>query len=346
MAGLASQALDASGCLAASVLAGHHLWLAVFLFVLAFGLALWPHYSSSKFSSFVPVSASGTTLLHSFLGLSLILVAQACFVFAHHSYAVPSYLYLSADYASVTAVFVHHLNIAGLLIIGGSAHVAVSVLRDLAVTSSLCAIIIIIVIIIIVVGFDLLAHRCLITGHLAFLVLFLGLHSFGILTHNDTLQALGRQSDLFSDNALQLKPVLALWLQSTRTVAYDIDTLGSRVVSMAQELGTADFITHHIHAFTTHITLLVVLKGCLYSRSSRLIFDKMILGFRFPCDGPGRGGSCQVSAQDHVFLALFWAHNSLSVVIFHSHWKLQSDVWGSIGQQSAVQHLTGGDFSI
>lgn len=25
-------------------------------------------------------------------------------------------------------------------------------------------------------------------------------------------------------------------------------------------------------------------------------------GYRFPCDGPGRGGTCQVSGWDHVFL--------------------------------------------
>jgi Photosystem I psaA/psaB protein len=44
----------------------------------------------------------------------------------------------------------------------------------------------------------------------------------------------------------------------------------------------------------------------LFARSSRLIPDKANLGFRFPCDGPGRGGTCQVSAWDHVFLGLFW----------------------------------------
>jgi photosystem I P700 chlorophyll a apoprotein A1 len=169
-------------------------------------------------------------------------------VFAHHSYAVPSYPYFCADYASVTAVFVHHINIASLLITGGSAHIAISVLRDLAVTSSFRATITTTTTTaaaVPAVAFDLLAHRCLITGHLAFLNSFLGLHAFGILVHNDTLQGLARQSDLFSDNALQLKPVLALWLQSTRTVAYDIDALGSRVISMTQELGTADFIVHH-----------------------------------------------------------------------------------------------------
>uniref|UniRef100_A0A453F3R2 Photosystem I n=1 Tax=Aegilops tauschii subsp. strangulata TaxID=200361 RepID=A0A453F3R2_AEGTS len=30
--------------------------------------------------------------------------------------------------------------------------------------------------------------------------------------------------------------------------------------------------------------------------------DKANLGFHFPCDRPGRGGTCQVSAWDHVFL--------------------------------------------
>ncbi|PHT66253.1 hypothetical protein T459_30678 [Capsicum annuum] len=47
--------------------------------------------------------------------------------------------------------------------------------------------------------------------------------------------------------------------------------------------------------------------------SSHLIPDKENLGFRFPCDGPGRGGTCQVSAWDHVFLGLFWMYNSISL---------------------------------
>jgi photosystem I P700 chlorophyll a apoprotein A1 len=70
----------------------------------------------------------------------------------------------------------------------------------------------------------------------------------------------------------------------------------------AHPLGTADFMVHHIHAFTIHVTVLILLKGVLYARSSRLIPDKGELGFRFPCDGPGRGGTCQVSGWDHVFL--------------------------------------------
>ncbi|KAL4276930.1 hypothetical protein AHAS_Ahas20G0256400 [Arachis hypogaea] len=85
-------------------------------------------------------------------------------------------------------------------------------------------------------------------------------------------------------------------------------------------------------------------EGVLFARSSRLIPDKANLGFRFPCDGPGRGGTCQVSAWDHVFLGLFWMYNAISVVIFHFSWKMQSDVWGTISDQGVVTHITGGNF--
>ena len=90
--------------------------------------------------------------------------------------------------------------------------------------------------------------------------------------------------------------------------------------------------------------MLVLLKGVLYARSSRLIPDKANLGFRFPCDGPGRGGTCQVSAWDHIFLGLFWMYNSLSIVIFHFSWKMQSDVWGTVNA-SGISHITGGNFA-
>ena len=54
------------------------------------------------------------------------------------------------------------------------------------------------------------------------------------------------------------------------------------------------------------------------------------LSYGFPCDGPGRGGTCQSSSWDHVFLGLFWMYNAVSVVIFHYSWKLQSDALGTI----------------
>ncbi|OUS44438.1 hypothetical protein BE221DRAFT_173402, partial [Ostreococcus tauri] len=124
----------------------------------------------------------------------------------------------------------------------------------------------------------------------------------------------------------------------------DIVAVGGKIAMMPISLGTSDFMVHHIHAFTIHVTVLILLKGVLFARSSRLIPDKANLGFRFPCDGPGRGGTCQVSAWDHVFLGLFWMYNSISIVIFHFSWKMQSDVWGSV-TGNGVSHITGGNFA-
>ena len=38
-------------------------------------------------------------------------------------------------------------------------------------------------------------------------------------------------------------------------------------------------------------------------------------------------------------------YNSISVAIFHFSWKLQSDVWGTVGSDGTVSHITGGNFA-
>jgi photosystem I P700 chlorophyll a apoprotein A1 len=195
-----------------------------------------------------------------------------------------------------------------------------------------------------------LKARDAIISHLNWVCMWLGFHSFGLYVHNDVMRALGRPQDMFSDTGIQLQPFLAQWVQNLQQGAVgsaesfgagnlpgsvlsevfngNVVEVGGKVALGPIPLGTADLMIHHVHAFTIHVTLLILLKGVLYARSSRLIPDKAQLGFRFPCDGPGRGGTCQVSSWDHVFLGLFWMYNSLSVVIFHFSWKMQSDVWG------------------
>ncbi|PHT85417.1 Photosystem I chlorophyll a apoprotein A1 [Capsicum annuum] len=73
--------------------------------------------------------------------------------------------------------------------------------------------------------------------------------------YNDLLDRLRhrRPQDMFSNTAIQLQPVFAQWIQNT-------------------------------HALAPGATA----PGVLFARSSRLIPDKANLGFRFPCDGPGR----------------------------------------------------------
>lgn len=43
-----------------------------------------------------------------------------------------------------------------------------------------------------------------------------------------------------------------------------------------------------------------------------------------------------------IFIHLVW-YNSISVVIFHFSWKMQSDVWGNVNSDT-ISHITGGNF--
>ncbi|MBH8567114.1 photosystem I core protein PsaA [Nostoc sp. CENA67] len=292
-----------------------------------------------------------TTSWHAQLATNLAFLGSLTIIIAHHMYAMPPYPYLATDYATQLCIFTHHIWIGGFLIVGGAAHAAIFMVRDydpVVNQNNLLD--------------RVIRHRDAIISHLNWVSIFLGFHSFGLYIHNDTMRALGRPQDMFSDTAIQLQPVFAQWVQNIHALAPGstapnalepvsyvfgggILAVGGKVAAAPIALGTADFLIHHIHAFTIHVTVLILLKGVLFARSSRLIPDKANLGFRFPCDGPGRGGTCQVSGWDHVFLGLFWMYNSLSIVIFHFSWKMQSDVWGTVDADGTVTTITGGNFA-
>jgi photosystem I P700 chlorophyll a apoprotein A1 len=291
-----------------------------------------------------------TTSWHAQLALNLSMMGSISIIVAHHMYSIPPYPYISIDYRTQISLFTHHIWIGGFCIVGRGAHSAIFIVRDYDPRNNYNNLV-----------DRVIRHRDAIISHLNWVCIFLGLHSFGLYIHNDTISSLGRQFDIFSDTAIQLQPVFAQWIDTTHSIAPQVtapaeivassvvwgDTLvsvGGKVAMIHIPLGTADFMVHHVHAFTIHVTVLILLKGVLYARSSRLIPDKANLGFRFPCDGPGRGGTCQVSAWDHVFLGLFWIYNSISVVIFHFSWKIQSDVWGTV-TKTGVSHITGGNFA-
>ena len=291
-----------------------------------------------------------TTSWHAQLATNLAFLGSLTIIIAHHMYAMPPYPYLATDYATQLCIFTHHMWIGGFLIVGGAAHAAIFMVRDYDPVVNQNNVL-----------DRVIRHRDAIISHLNWVCIFLGFHSFGLYIHNDTMRALGRPQDMFSDTAIQLQPVFAQWVQglhhlapgttapnALEAVSYvfggGVLAVGGKVAAAAIPLGTADFLVHHIHAFTIHVTVLILLKGVLYARSSRLIPDKANLGFRLPCDGPGRGGTCQVSGWDHVFLGLFWMYNSLSIVIFHFSWKMQSDVWGTV-DDGVVSHITGDNFA-
>jgi photosystem I P700 chlorophyll a apoprotein A1 len=292
-----------------------------------------------------------TTSWHAQLAINLALVGSLSIIVAHHMYSMPPYPYIATDYPTQLSLFTHHMWIGGFLIVGAGAHGAIFMVRDYDPAKNVNNLL-----------DRVIRHRDAIISHLNWVCIFLGFHSFGLYVHNDTMRAFGRPQDMFSDTGIQLQPVFAQWLQHIHTIAPgntapnalaaasaafggDVVAVGGKVAMMPIMLGTADFMVHHIHAFTIHVTVLILLKGLLFSRSSRLIPDKASLGFRFPCDGPGRGGTCQVSGWDHVFLGLFWMYNSISIVIFHFSWKMQSDVWGTVDADGSVSHITGGNFA-
>jgi photosystem I P700 chlorophyll a apoprotein A1 len=292
-----------------------------------------------------------TTSWHAQLAINLAMMGSLSIIVSHHMYAMPPYPYIGIDYATQLSLFTHHMWIGGFCVVGAGAHGAIFMVRDYSPVQSYNNLL-----------DRVLRHRDAIISHLNWVCIFLGMHSFGLYIHNDTMRALGRPQDAFSDKAIQLQPIFAKWIQSIHTLAPgstapnalstasysfggDVVAVNSKIAMMPIPLGTADFMVHHIHAFTIHVTVLILLKGVLFARSSRLIPDKANLGFRFPCDGPGRGGTCQVSAWDHVFLGLFWMYNCISIVIFHFSWKMQSDVWGTISSTGKISHITGGNFA-
>ena len=282
---------------------------------------------------------------HAQLSVNLALLGSLSIIISHHMYAMPPYPYMAIDYMTVLGCFTHHMWIGALFIVGAGAHAAIAMVRDYDPAKNIGNVL-----------DRILKARDAVISHLNWVCMWLGFHSFGLYIHNDTMRALGRPQDMFSDKGIQLQPVFAQWIQNIQSSGVgttllegngvsqvfngDTISIGGKIAMKAIPLGTADLMIHHIHAFQIHVCLLILLKGVLYSRNSRLIPDKASLGFRFPCDGPGRGGTCQVSAWDHVFLGLFWMYNCISIVIFHFSWKMQSDVWGLTGGNFANSSIT------
>jgi photosystem I P700 chlorophyll a apoprotein A1 len=318
-----------------------------------------------------------TTSWHAQLSLNLALLGSLSIIIAHHMYAMPPYPYLATDYATVLSLFTHHVWIGGFLIVGAGAHAGIFMVRDYESAKNVNnvldrvirhrdAIISHLAWVCQFLGFHSFAMYCHNDTMRAFgrpqdMFSDTGIqlqpvfaqwvqHIHTMAIGNPVLQAATPLGSVFGGvRNIELSGIGSTAPGLSEPVSYafggGVVAIGGKIAMMPITLGTADFMIHHIHAFTIHVTVLVLLKGVLFARSSRLIPDKANLGFRFPCDGPGRGGTCQVSSWDHVFLGLFWMYNSLSIVIFHFFWKMQSDVWGTIAPDGSITHITGGNFA-
>mmetsp|Transcript_12935 Transcript_12935/g.22368 ORF Transcript_12935/g.22368 Transcript_12935/m.22368 type:complete len:737 (-) Transcript_12935:898-3108(-) len=292
--------------------------------------------------------------LHFQLGQALACLGVITSLVAQHMYSMPSYAYIAKDFTTQAALYTHHQYIAGFLMVGAFAHGAIFFVRDYDPEQNKNNVLA-----------RMLEHKEAIISHLSWVSLFLGFHTLGLYVHNDVVQAFGNP-----EKQILIEPVFAQWIQATHGKALYgfnvllsssdsiattapgsywlpgwLDAINSGTNSLFLTIGPGDFLVHHAIALGLHTTTLILVKGALDARGSKLMPDKKDFGYSFPCDGPGRGGTCQVSGWDHVFLGLFWMYNSLSVVLFHFSWKMQSDVWGNVTPDGAVNHITGSNFA-
>ncbi|MEP0928855.1 photosystem I core protein PsaB, partial [Leptolyngbya sp. PL-A2] len=278
--------------------------------------------------------------LHFQLAIHLASLGVITSLVAQHMYALPPYAFMARDYTTQAALYTHHQYIAGFIMVGAFAHGAIFLVRDYDPKANHNNVL-----------YRVLEHKEAIISHLSWVSLFLGFHTLGLYVHNDVVVAFGTP-----EKQILVEPVFAQWVQAcSGKLLYGFDTLLSNPDSVTQTanavylpgwfdainsnknslfltIGPGDFLVHHAIALGLHTTTLVLVKGALDARGSKLMPDKKDFGYAFPCDGPGRGGTCDVGAFDAFFLAMFWMLNTLGWVTFYWHWKHLAIWSGNVAQ--------------
>jgi photosystem I P700 chlorophyll a apoprotein A2 len=279
--------------------------------------------------------------LHFQLGLALAALGVITSLVAQHMYSLPPYAFLVQDHTTMAALYTHHQYIAGFIMTGAFAHGAIFFVRDYESEKNKGNVL-----------YRILDHKEAIISHLSWVSLFLGFHTLGIYVHNDVVQAFGTP-----EKQILIEPVFAQWIQSAhgKTIygfEYLLSSNSSNAVlasnniwlpgwlsgindlsgSLFLQIGPGDFLVHHAIALGLHTTTLILVKGALDARGSRLMPDKKDFGYSFPCDGPGRGGTCDISAWDAFYLAVFWMLNTIGWVTFSWHWKHITLWQGNVNQ--------------
>jgi photosystem I P700 chlorophyll a apoprotein A2 len=282
--------------------------------------------------------------LHFQLAFALAALGVITSLVAQHMYSLPPYAFMARDYTTQAALYTHHQYIAGFIMVGAFAHGAIFLVRDYDSAQNKGNVL-----------DRVLNHKEAIISHLSWVSLFLGFHTLGIYVHNDVMQAFATP-----EKQILIEPVFAQFIQASHgKLLYGFDTLLSNPDSLASTawpnhgnvwlagwleainsgknslfltIGPGDFLVHHAIALGLHTTTLILVKGALDARGSKLMPDKKDFGYAFPCDGPGRGGTCDISAWDSFYLAMFWMLNTLGWVTFYWHWKHLA-VWsGNVAQ--------------
>ncbi|KAI3887790.1 hypothetical protein MKX03_018637 [Papaver bracteatum] len=151
------------------------------------------------------------------------------------------------------------------------------------------------------------------------------------------------------EKKILIEPIFAQWIQSAHgKTSYGFDVHLSSTngptfnacqsiwlpgwLNVFLTIGPGDFLVHHAIALGLHTTTLILVKGALDARGSKLMPYKNDFGYSFPCDGLGRGGTCDISAWDAFYLAVFWMLNTIGWVTFYWHWKHITLWQGNVSQ--------------
>ena len=254
-------------------------------------------------------------------------------------YSLRAYLYLCYDYITSLALYLHHQYIASFFVMASLAHAGILSIRDYTIISPFVA-----------CASPNNAHKGCCTvlsyqprprvpasrilkmkgqfiSHLSWICVYLGFHTLGVYIHNDSIVAFQVQAKQILIEALNAVNDaclrLALWAGKRQLEApYQPYTLSF----CRSPTGPGDLLAHHAIALGLHVTILILFKGSLDARGSKLMPDKINFAVSFACDGPIRGGTCDISAWDSNYLALFWMLNTGAWITFYFHWKHLS-VW-------------------
>jgi photosystem I P700 chlorophyll a apoprotein A2 len=213
---------------------------------------------------------------------------------------------------------VHHSWIAGFLMVASSSHFAISFISDSRMQSQ-------------ALFKRIFAHKSASLSALSGCCLWLGFHTLAVYSHNDTCVAFGepeKQILIEPTNAQIIQQSIGKALYFTDNPSLNNDNVGLTVDrinksfgSFLLPLGPGDMLVHHAIALGLHVSILTLSKGALHATVSNLMPDKMDVHYATPCDGPARGGTCDISAWDSFYLAMFWMLNSIGWITFYFHWK-------------------------
>lgn len=232
---------------------------------------------------------------------------------SQHPHSLPSPSTPSHDPTTSSTTYLHHSWIASITTLASSSHLTIYLLRDYTHLYTPPTPLTII-----------LRDKSSVLSSITYTPLYLGCHTLSIYTHNDTCI-----SPPHHYMTIHLDPILSQLIQeslgkhlsNTSNTPVHLSSSNKSLSSLISTINPGDLYTHHSIAVGLHITTPILLKGCLDPKLTYHHPDKTQQDYAFSCDGPSRGGTCDVSSWDSFYLPSFWILNTLAWTTFYFHWK-------------------------